>query len=253
MRPKIFPFFFLAIIVGILFFGTFILAEQATPIAKNLKVAEEGITTGDIVSSTPQGIIRSKIPYDKNLIGVVGEKPVMVFGKELEDTLPVIFMGEALVKVSNKNGAINKGDFITSSDKPGVGEKATESGMVIGRALEDFDKPEGTIRAEINVQFANITPSKIPLKNIFGKLLQSATLPQNFPDFLKYTFALLIGGLSFIAGFLAAIRALQKGIEAIGRNPLAKRSIHLAMMLNLLAIIVLVAAGLGLALFVIIY
>lgn len=252
-RPKKLSFLFIILTIHFLFLGNFAFGQEAAPIAKNMKAAEKEIIPGDIVSSTPEGIIRSKTPYDKNIVGVVGEKPIMVFGKKSEDTLPIIFLGEGLVRVSNKNGAIKKGDFITSSDIPGVGQKATQSGMVIGRALEDFDKPDGKIRIKINVQFANITPSKIPLKNIFGKLLESATLPQNFPDFLKYAFALLIGGLSFSAGFIAIIRSLQKGIEAIGRNPLAKRSIHLAMILNLIGIIVLVAAGLGLALFVIIY
>lgn len=242
------------LLINIVFFASEPFAfAQKTPIAKNLKIAEEGIEEGDIVSQSQRGITKSNIPYDSNLVGVVGKNPVMVFGKKSKNTLPVIFMGETIVKVTNKNGAIKKGDFITSSSIPGVGQRATQSGIVIGKALEDFDKTDGKIRAEINVQFANITPSKIPFKNIFGKLLESATLPQNFPDFLKYTFALLIGGLSFLAGFLAAIRSLQKGIEAIGRNPLAKRSIHLAMMLNLVAITILTAAGLGLALFVIIY
>jgi len=39
----------------------------------------------------------------------------------------------------------------------------------------------------------------------------------------------------------------------MGRNPLAKESIRMAMILNLIGILILTMAGLGLALFVILY
>lgn len=39
------------------------------------------------------------------------------------------------MKVSTKNGDILPGDYITTSDIPGVGMKATEAGRVIGKAL----------------------------------------------------------------------------------------------------------------------
>lgn len=41
------------------------------------------------------------------------------------------------VKFSAKNGNVQKGDYITSSDIAGTGMKATQSGMVIGIALEN--------------------------------------------------------------------------------------------------------------------
>ncbi len=50
---------------------------------------------------------------------------------------PVIvgLSGRVPVKVSTKNGDIQPGDYITTSDIPGVGMKATEAGRVIGKAL----------------------------------------------------------------------------------------------------------------------
>lgn len=39
------------------------------------------------------------------------------------------------MKVTTINGDIASGDFITTSDIPGVGMKATEPGRVIGKAL----------------------------------------------------------------------------------------------------------------------
>jgi hypothetical protein len=184
---------------------------------------------------------------------VVGETPIIVFGKPTTTTLPIITSGETLVKVSNINGEIKRGDFITSSEKPGIGQKATQSGFVIGRALEDFNQEEGKILAEINIQYANIYPAGISAKSIFVRILENVGKPENFPEVLRYIFALFLGGGSFFAGFFAFVRALHKGVEAMGRNPLAKSSIRIAMILNLIGILILTMAGLGLALFVIIY
>jgi len=60
------------------------------------------------------------------------------------------------VKVSTINGAINKGEPITSSSIPGVGMKATEAGPTVGKALEPFrcdtDGPcQGKILVFVNV------------------------------------------------------------------------------------------------------
>jgi hypothetical protein len=46
--------------------------------------------------------------------------------------------GRVPVKVSTKNGDIMPGDYITTSDIPGVGIKATEPGHTIGKALTTY-------------------------------------------------------------------------------------------------------------------
>jgi hypothetical protein len=245
-------------LISLIFAGFFVLtgiisAQEPSHIAKNLEVADPEVEIGSIVSQNEEGLTRSKIPYDENIVGIVGENPILVFGKPTTTTLPIIFFGEALVKVSNTNGEIKKGDFITSSEKPGVGQKANQSGIVVGRALEYFNQEEGTIKAEINIQYANISPIGISAGSIFGKILENIGRPENFPEVLRYIFALLVGGGSFFAGFLFFVRTLQRGVEAMGRNPLAKNSIRLAMTLNLVGIVILTLGGLGLALFVIIY
>ncbi|HYF05474.1 MAG TPA: hypothetical protein VEA59_04855, partial [Patescibacteria group bacterium] len=52
----------------------------------------------------------------------------------------VALSGRAPVKVTNENGNIQVGDYITSSAKfPGYGMKATRSGVVIGQAIEAFE------------------------------------------------------------------------------------------------------------------
>jgi len=245
--------------IGFILFGIFVFAgiglaqEEPAWIAKNLETADPEAKTGDIVSQTKEGLARSAIPYDENIIGVVGETPIMVFGKPTPTTLPIVFFGETLTKVSNINGEIKKGDFITSSEKPGVGQKATQSGFGLGRAMEDFNQEEGLILVFIQPQQITFPLGRLAFGRLIEELVSGLKMPETIPEVLRYLFALLVGGGSFAIGFFSFIKALREGLTAIGRNPLAKNSIRTAMLLNLIGILILTLAGLGLAFFVILY
>jgi hypothetical protein len=98
------------------------------------------IPFGEIVSLAGDGvsqITRSTKEYDSAAIGIVSTKPGNVLG-EIDGTgAPVVvgLSGRVPVKVSLKNGEIKAGDYITTSDIPGVGMKAVKSGRVVGKAL----------------------------------------------------------------------------------------------------------------------
>jgi len=251
-KIKLILFIFLVVfvsgrIVSIVF------ARDLPLIARNLEVADPETEVGDIVSQGREGLFRSNIPYDENIVGVVGETPIIVFGKPTTTTLPIVSSGETLTKVSNINGEIKKGDFITSSNKDGVGQKATQSGFVVGRAMEDFNQNEGLIFVFVQPQRITFSLEKPDFGRVIEEILSGLKMPETIPEILRYLFALLIGGGSFGIGFLSFIKALREGVTAIGRNPLAKSSIRAAMILNLIGILILTLAGLGLALFVILY
>lgn len=229
------------------------LAQALPLIATNLQVADPETKVGDIVSQTEEGLVRSAIPYDENIIGVAAETPIMVFGKPTPTALPIVSFGETLTKASNINGEIKKGDFITSSNRPGVGQKATQLGFVVGKAMENFNQEEGLIKVFVQPQKTTLLPEKFSFGRVAEEILSGLKIPGAIPEILRYLFALLLGGGSFAIGFFSFIKALREGIAAIGRNPLAKRSIRAAMILNLIGIAILTAAGLGLALFVILY
>lgn len=232
--------------------GGTISAQELSLIARNLEITDPEAKVGDIVSQTEEGLIRANIPYDENIVGVVGENPIMVFGKEDYNTLPIISFGETLTKVSNVAGEIKKGDFITSSEKPGIGKKLEESGFAVGRAMENFNQEEGSILVFIQPQKI-IIPSETAYGGVLNKILENLNVPETIPEVLRYIFALVVAALSFIIGFLSFIKALREGLTAIGRNPLARGSIQAAMVLNLIGITILTLAGLALALFVILY
>ncbi len=52
------------------------------------------------------------------------------------------------VKVSLENGAIKRGDALAASSKEGYAMKATQSGRIIGFALEDYDEGKKPIELE---------------------------------------------------------------------------------------------------------
>lgn len=251
--------FFILIFGAIFLLNKTIFSQKLPSLAVNLEIKDSEAKVGDIVIKSEKGIVLANRPYSPELVGVIGENPIMVFGKATTSTLSVIYLGEAQIRVSNINGEIKKGDFITSSEKPGVGQKATQSGFVVAKALEDFNQEEGLIKAEVDIQYVNIaqpvTPDqkKVSPVNILTKIIEQLQEAQNLPEILRYIFAILLAGGSFFAGFFSFIRALQKGVEATGRNPLARGSIRFAMILNLVGIVILTLAGLGLAFFVIIY
>jgi hypothetical protein len=64
---------------------------------------------------------------------------------------------------------------------------------------------------------------------------------------LRYLLAFIIAIVSFGLGFLYFGRVIKTGVEAIGRNPLASRTIQATIFVNIVITIVIVGTGLALA------
>jgi hypothetical protein len=97
-------------------------------------------------------------PYDPQMIGVISVDPAIVLGEQGKENLrAVALVGRVPVKVTTKNGEIKVGDYLTSSDIPGVAMKATKPGRVIGIALESYSGPPdqiGWVTVFMNPHFA---------------------------------------------------------------------------------------------------
>ncbi|MFA6522049.1 MAG: hypothetical protein WCT24_00420 [Patescibacteria group bacterium] len=80
---------------------------------------------------------------DESVIGVRSISPIVLGGvsegESIANKVTVGLFGQIRVNVNNEGGAITAGDYITVSSVPGVGKKATESGKVVGQALESID------------------------------------------------------------------------------------------------------------------
>lgn len=209
---------------------------------------------GDIVSTSSKGYELTRHEYDTNIVGVVQKKDVILFqGPSVSHKYPVVGMGKVSVRVSSSNGPIQKGDYITTSSKPGVGMKASKSGYIIGTALESFMQKNtdvvGVIPVALNIRIESAQLSIMNnLLDIF-KLSSLASYEHPLTVF-KYFISTAIVFLSFFLGFFIFSRITSKGIEAIGRNPLAGKMIGLGIGLNVLITVAIILSGLGLALFI---
>jgi|GEM_PF-1910220 len=64
---------------------------------------------------------------------------------EADNPMPVSLSGRVPVHVTNEGGSITIGDPITTSSTAGYGMKATEPGMIIGYALNNFSEASGEV------------------------------------------------------------------------------------------------------------
>ena len=88
-----------------------------------------------------------------------------------KDNVIVALAGQVPTKVSVTNGPINVGDPITSSSIPGVGEKATSAGYIIGYALTPTTT-NGTIQVLIRPSYYNPSNSQtLQANNIIANML----------------------------------------------------------------------------------
>jgi len=120
---------------------TAVLTRETTTVPSGQYIAaEEGIGIGHIVQiateSSSLAVKRTTTAYQQNIMGVVNEAT--------KSAVMVATTGEAIVAVSLDNGPITKGDYITTSNDPGIAMKGTTAGMMIGVALEDFDGVNAT-------------------------------------------------------------------------------------------------------------
>ncbi len=125
----------------------------------------EGVTYGDIVVpgsqsvTTKQGdsivqLVKSSETYQGPVSGIVSDnyEDGTSAGYNIADSdnpMPIALVGRVPVNVTDENGSIAVGDFITTSSTAGKGMKATEAGRVIGMALSSFSGSEGQVMVQV--------------------------------------------------------------------------------------------------------
>lgn len=142
------------------------LTQNTVPdIAENIKTNDSTIEAGDIVvADTPAqnadiyeraAIKKADTPYGNKIIGAISSDPGILLnakgvGERSEiqaltpDQRPLTLSGRIPLKISNVNGPIKTGDPITSSSIPGIGMRATKSGTIVAKALEEFDETQAS-------------------------------------------------------------------------------------------------------------
>lgn len=217
--------------------------------AFSISISDKNAKDGSIIISTPKGFALSSTTYDTNMYGVLTESPAVYLQNTADTGLkPVTTSGKVYVSVSSINGNIKKNDFITTSTIAGVGQKATRNGMVLGTALEDYSnsnqKITGKILVALNPHFnASFADTKTNVLEVLRNASDPTTLTQ--ATSLRYVVAAGLVLASFAIGFVFFGRVTSRGVEALGRNPLASHTIQMSLIFNLVAMIVIIIVGLG--------
>lgn len=211
-------------------------------VAQNTEVADGASLVGDILTVSADGLKRSTKAYDDQMYGVIEETPVISFAPKTDKTRAVVTAGNAKVKVSSSNGNIAVGDFITSSANAGVGQKATESGYVLGKALEKYDGgQENLIAVSIERGYAQIGAANSSGPSGFWQAFVFDI------SRLRASLAALVGIFVLVGGVVAFTRVVNNGVLAIGRNPQARVTIIRGMFISGIVVVLIMAAGLGIA------
>lgn len=111
------------------------------------------VLTSPIVTFRGGNFDKSTESYDPYLLGVYFDENPDQKPNPRMARIPIKRSGITQVKINNSNGDIHKGDPITSSDIPGEAMKATESGMILGIALEDGDTGKQLIKCRVLIQY----------------------------------------------------------------------------------------------------
>jgi hypothetical protein len=241
---------------------------QGFNVASTYVITDTGVISGDIlISGSENGFKRTNVSYESKIFGVFQEKPELVIRESTQSAkLPIIRVGDTTVNITDYNGDIKAGDFITTSPVMGKGMKAAQSGYVLGIALEDAEYGDnttsifnrqvrnGAVKVAIRIEYAELTTSRNSLRlldSLNSAFFRNVQDPEKFTNTLRYIIAGVLGLLVFAIGFFWVGRSLSKAVEAIGRNPLAKQSILASLAAQIVVTLIVSALAFG-AIFIII-
>ncbi len=244
-----------------LFFGLFFILffliggsvlAQNTNISLTLIVQNvpSGPVNGLIVVESGGSYTLSTTRSDLKTIGVITENPSITLRRSSNPQAYFVNSnGVSFVRASNSSGKISKGDGLTSSEIPGTAVKANPGEYTVGVSLEDFDSPEGLVRADIRPGYSQSSDSiNRSLLSILRTGTQSLYLsPINS---LRYVLAAIIGIASFLFGFSIFSKISGSGIQALGRNPLARKTIEFNIIIEFILNIAIIVFGLVIAYFI---
>lgn len=221
--------------------------------AYGVVVNDNDVRDGQIVTLVDGKYQLSSEEYDKNMYGVVDLSPDVVLDVTGDaNSVPMVVNGQAYVLVNNSKGPIAVGDWVTSSSVKGMGMKADRNeGMVLGQALEAYDggAEGGLILVAVNIQSA---PERLETNSLLATLnkaaldflsLSNEVARERTYELLRYILAAIVIVISITFSYLTFGKVARSGVEAVGRNPLARTTIMLGVGLNIIIAGLIILAG----------
>lgn len=200
---------------------------QSADLAENY-VSSQTLSPGDVVvlegQNNTNAVIKSTSPYQKGLIGIMSTNPGITLNSgaktdsEHPNIYPLALQGRVPVNVSTINGPIEAGDDITSSSIPGVAMEASQSGQIIGKALEAYSNSDpnavGQIMVFVNLSYQSF-PTTLTDNGNLAAATQSASLQNTAAE--ETDTATLLQSLSDIANTisLGAVQARSMTTQSL--------------------------------------
>jgi hypothetical protein len=165
------------------------------------------------------------------------------------------------VLVSDQNGPIKNGDYISVSSLAGIGMKADDSQeIVVGRAASGFEGKGDSIGSTSTGDFKKINFGRIHVNIAINKNpLKKTPEKDRIPDFLQrvggaiadkpvnasriYAAAAIFTVSAIITGSML-YSGIRNSLVAIGRNPLSKKTITRSLMQVVLFSLIVFISGL---------
>ncbi len=247
------------IVVGLVLFVVFVAKAVAQDVTQGY-LSDASLQPGLIVQLKPHDATRVQPlaqDTETDMLGVIvspSDAPVALSNSANEQQVYVATYGQYNVLVSTQNGVIKAGDTIAISAIDGVGMKADKSReAILGKAVSGFDGKSSAIssatlsgsagktdvaigRIPVNINVAH-NPAYHPVVAEAGVplfLARAAQLVTDKPVGAARIYAsLIVLILSVVIAGILLYSGVRTSMTAIGRNPLAKRSI----MRNLLQIV----------------
>lgn len=229
---------------------------QGAGVAVDLVIqTQEGmlVRDGAVVCSSKDGYVLCERGHEPNMYGVVNLQPsvqLTATSASKVQTYPVASGGQTEVLVSSINGSIKAGNFVTSTTQPGVAGKALKSGYVLGTALEAWDNQDSEQNGLIKVNLG-IKPAVMSARattNLISMIKEGVEASFLSPlSALRYVVAGVVAAASVVAGLVYFGKVARGGIEAIGRNPLAGKSIQFSVLMNVVLTILIMLVGVAIA------
>ncbi len=254
------------LVSGLLLFAIFTTGGvRAQQVAQGYQ-SDQSLQKGMIVkvSKTNTNKVEAVTQNDvEDIFGVVissGDATVTLSNPGVNQTY-VATSGRYDVLVSTQNGAIKPGDYITISSLAGVGMKAASAqSLVLGKAITPFNGgsdtettatlngSNGKVTVKLGHVQVDVSVAHNPLyekqdqAGVPKVLSKAAQLVTNRPvsAFRIYASLAVIGASLLIAGSIL-YAGVRTGMTAVGRNPLAKKTIFRSLIqVTLMSLIVFV-------------
>ncbi len=168
---------------------------------------------------------------------VVDPSTAPVTVKKTTAQVYVATTGTYPVLISDQNGPIKSGDYLSMSGADGIAAKAkSNQPTMLGQAAGDFDGTKNVLtrqndgsavgRIDVNIAIGENPIAKAG-DTYVPKVLQqiSDTLAGKQVSVLRVYAALTIFGITLLISTLLLISGIRSGMISIGRNPLSRHSI----------------------------